>query len=60
METVRSPDSSVGIATGYARGKVFHFSTTSILALGPTQPPIQWVLRVLYPGVKQPGREADH
>jgi hypothetical protein len=25
------------------------------LALGPIQPPIQWVL-----GVKRPGREADH
>jgi hypothetical protein len=28
--------------------------------LGPTQPPIQWVPRVLSPGVKRLGREADH
>jgi hypothetical protein len=32
--------------------KMFPFSITSKLALGPTQPPIQWV-----PGVKRPGRE---
>jgi hypothetical protein len=29
-------------------------------ALGPTQPPIQWVAGALSLGVKQPGREADH
>jgi hypothetical protein len=27
---------------------------------GPPQPPIQWVLGALSPGVKWPGREADH
>jgi hypothetical protein len=31
-----------------------------LLALGPTQPPIQWVLGALSLGVKRPGREADH
>jgi hypothetical protein len=31
------------------------FSTASRPALGPTQPPIQWV-----PGVKLQGRETDH
>jgi hypothetical protein len=36
-------------------GKNFHFSMSSTPALGPTQPPIQWV-----PGVKRPKREADH
>jgi hypothetical protein len=36
-------------------GKNFLFSTLSRLALGSTQPHIQWVL-----GVKRPGREADH
>jgi hypothetical protein len=30
------------------------------MALGPTQPPIQWVPAVLSLGVKRPGREADH
>jgi hypothetical protein len=29
-------------------------------ALGPTQPPIQWVLGALSLGVKQLGPEADH
>ena len=32
----------------------------SRLALGPTQPPIEWVLRALSPGVRQLGHEADH
>jgi hypothetical protein len=30
------------------------------MALGPTQPPIQWVPGALSLGVKWPGREADH
>jgi hypothetical protein len=30
------------------------------LKVGPTQPPIQWVTRAISPGVKRPGREADH
>jgi hypothetical protein len=34
--------------------------TASSLALGSTQPPIQWVLGVLTPGVKQTVCEADH
>jgi hypothetical protein len=37
------------------RVKNFYFSISSRLAMGPTQPPIQWV-----PEVMQPGREADH
>jgi len=32
----------------------------SILALGSHLPPIQWVLWLLSPGLKQPGNEADH
>jgi hypothetical protein len=32
----------------------------SRLALGPTQPPIQWITGALSLGVKQPGHEADH
>jgi hypothetical protein len=34
-------------------------TTASRSALGPTQPPIQWVLGALSLGVKRPGREAD-
>jgi hypothetical protein len=40
--------------------KNFLFSTLSRRAPGPTQPPIQWVPGALCPGVKRPGREADH
>jgi hypothetical protein len=61
----------VGIATGYGLddervgvripvgGKNFYFSMSSIPALGPTQPFIQWVLGNFSPVVKRPGREAD-
>jgi hypothetical protein len=69
---MRSLDSSVGIATSYGlddrgdrssrpgRVKNFLFSKSSRLALGSTQPPIQWVPGALSPWVKRPGREADH
>jgi hypothetical protein len=65
-------NSVVGVATGYGmddRGgrrsslgtvKNFLFSTTSIPALRLTQPPSQWVPGGLTPGLKRPGREADH
>jgi hypothetical protein len=36
------------------------YTSASRLALGPTQPPIQWVSRSLSLGVKRPGREADY
>jgi hypothetical protein len=39
--------------------KNFLSSTSSTPALGPTQPPIQWLPGTLSPGVKQPKREAD-
>jgi hypothetical protein len=39
---------------------IFLLSTASRLALGPTQPPIQWVTWALSLGIKRPGREADH
>jgi hypothetical protein len=37
-------------------GKIVLFS----MALGPTQPPIHCVQWAISPGVKRPGREADH
>jgi hypothetical protein len=61
---MKSRDSSVGIALGYGlddRGSRvrfpagagnFLFTTPSTTALGPSQPPIQWVKRL--------EREADH
>jgi len=39
---------------------IFLCDTMSRPALGPIQPPIQWVLGALSLGVKRPGREADH
>jgi hypothetical protein len=65
-------DSSVGIALGYGlddRGSRvrflagagnFLFTIAFKTALGPTQPPIQWVPVTLSLDVKRPGREADH
>jgi len=38
----------------------FLFTTASRTALGPTEPPIPWILGALSLGVKRPGREADH
>jgi hypothetical protein len=40
--------------------RIFLFTTASRPALGPTQPPIQWVPGALSLGVKRSGREADH
>jgi hypothetical protein len=68
-----SRDSSVGIALGYrlddrgsrvlfpaGAGNFFLFTTASRTALGPTQPPIQWVPEAFSLGVKRLWREADH
>ena len=59
-------DSSVGIATCYGLdgpGIEFRcgrdFPHPSTPALGPTQPPVQWV-PALSPGVKRPGPGVDH
>jgi hypothetical protein len=71
-DNIKRHDSSVCIALGYGlddqgsrvrsqRGLgVFLFITASRPALGPTQPPIQWVPGVLFLGIKRPGCEADH
>jgi hypothetical protein len=39
---------------------IFLFFTAYRPALGPIQPPIQWVLGAPSPVVNRPGREADH
>jgi hypothetical protein len=39
---------------------IFLFTTKSRRALGPTQPPIEWVPGALSLGIKRPVREADH
>jgi hypothetical protein len=65
-------DSAVDVTTGYGAGRLrgqnsspgtvknFLFSTSSRPALGPIQPPIQWVPEALSPEVKRPGRQADN
>jgi hypothetical protein len=42
------------------RVKNFHFSMSFRPAVGPYQPPIQWVPGAVSSGVKRQGREADH
>jgi hypothetical protein len=53
---------TIGLLWFYSRPGlgIFLFTTASRTALGPTQPPIQWVPGALSLGVKWPGREADH
>jgi hypothetical protein len=71
LEDCGSQDSIVGLASGYRLddhgvgvrvlvGSRIFFPMSSGPALGRTQPPIQWVLGALSPGVKGPWREADH
>lgn len=38
----------------------FIINKTSTLALGPTQPFIQWISAVLFLGIKRPGRKAEY
>jgi hypothetical protein len=59
------PDSSVSIATGYRLGGPGieswcgrDFPHLFRPALGPTQPPVQWVPGLSW-GKERPGREAD-
>jgi hypothetical protein len=53
-------DRAIGVRSP-AEAKGFFLYPVFRPALGPTQPPIQWVSGVLSPGVKaRPGRDADH
>jgi hypothetical protein len=45
---------------GSTSGRSKEFSSPQQLALGPTQPPIQWAPEATSSGVKRLGREADH
>jgi hypothetical protein len=66
----RNRYSSVAATTDYVRAgrprfdcqqwKMLLFSTVSRPALGPSQPPIQWVPEALSRGVRRQGHEADH
>jgi hypothetical protein len=57
---------SAGLWAGWSRVRVpeeagnFFFTTASRSAMGPNQPPTQWVPGALSLGVKRPGPEADH
>lgn len=42
------------------QGRIFLFSTTPTLALGPTHPAVLSALGVLSPGVKQPEYKTEH
>jgi hypothetical protein len=68
---VKTRDSSVGTVLGYGlddQGSTVRFQaglgiflfTASRTALGPNQPPIQWVPGFLSLVVKRPEREADY
>jgi hypothetical protein len=55
----RLDDRGIGVPSP-GKAKNFLFYKSYGPALGPTQPPIQWVPGALSPGVKRLGREADH
>jgi hypothetical protein len=50
----------IQIPAGAAMSFLFIFATASRPAVGPTQPPSEWVKGAFCPGVKQAGRDADH
>jgi hypothetical protein len=61
-----SPHAATGCTIGVLRFHsrwwlgIFLFTTASRTAVGPTQPPIQWILEALSLGVNRPGREAGN
>jgi hypothetical protein len=60
MIVVRATGWTVGVLDSRRGLEIFLFTTASRTALGPTQPPIQWVPEALSLGVKRSGREADY
>jgi hypothetical protein len=60
ISVVTATDWTTGVLFSVGAGIILLFSTVSRPALGPTQPPIQWVPGVLSPGVRRPGRETNH
>jgi len=56
IPSLRRGRSGVEFRQGQA---IFVFSSSSIPALGPTQPSFQWVPGLI-PGIKLPERDADH
>jgi hypothetical protein len=42
------------------RQRIFPVASVSRPALGPIQPPVQWVPGILSRGKERPGRDADH
>jgi hypothetical protein len=50
----------MGWITEVLQLEIFLSSTSFRLVLRPIQPPIQWILGTLSPGVKQPEHEADY
>jgi hypothetical protein len=54
-------DRAIGVRSPAGAERIFPLSSVSRPALGPTQPPVQWVPGVLSPAVNErPGRDADH
>jgi hypothetical protein len=53
-------DRAIGVRSRQGQ-RIFPVASVSRPALGPTQLPVQWVPRVLSPGVKvRPRRDAHH